>query len=57
MTKFHIYWQNQHGGWVKYLTKTNEEDTFRTMKRRATTTGKRHRMTDDAGRMLDVVDP
>tara|TARA_B100001996_G_scaffold227966_1_gene175618 strand:+ start:1622 stop:1795 length:174 start_codon:yes stop_codon:yes gene_type:complete len=57
MTKYHIQWQNQHGAWVKYLTKTNEADTFRTMKRRATTTGKRHRMTDDAGRMLDVVDP
>ena len=32
--KYHIYWQNQHGIWQKFLTKTNEADTYRTMKRR-----------------------
>ena len=57
MTKFHIYWQNQHGIWQKYLTKTNEVDTFRTMTRRAKSTNLRHKMTDDSGRMLDVVNP
>ena len=57
MTKYHIQWQDQHGKWQHFQTKTNEADTVRTMKRRASTTGKRHRMTDDAGRMLDVVDP
>ena len=57
MTKYPIQWQDQFGRWQHFQTKTNEADTFRTMKRRATTTGKRHRMTDDAGRMLDVDDP
>ena len=57
MTKFHIYWQNQHGIWQKYLTKTNEADTFRTMTRRAKSTNLRHKMTDDSGHMLDVVNP
>ena len=28
MTEFHIYWQNQHGIWQKFLTKTNEADTL-----------------------------
>ena len=55
--KYHIYWQNQHGIWQKYLTKTNEADTFRTMTRRARSTNLRHKMTDDSGHMLDVVNP
>ena len=49
MNKFHIYWQNQHGIWQKYLTKTNEADTFRTMTRRAKSTNLRHKITDDSG--------
>ena len=57
MTKFHIYCQNQHGIWQKYLTKTNEADTFRTMTRRAKLTNLRNKMTDDSGHMLDVIIP
>ena len=57
MTKFHIYCQNQHGIWQKYLTKTNEADTFRTMTRRAKSTNRRHKITDDSGHMLDVIIP
>ena len=47
--KYHIYWQNQHGIWQKFLTKTNEADTYRTMKRRAKATNLRHKMTDSNG--------
>tara|TARA_B100001094_G_scaffold268399_1_gene272095 strand:- start:1114 stop:1281 length:168 start_codon:yes stop_codon:yes gene_type:complete len=54
--KFHIYWQTQFGGWQKYSTKHNQDDAFRVMSRRAASTGKRHKMTDDDGRLLDLVD-
>ena len=55
--KFHIQWQDQFGHWKHYTTKNNEADTFRVMKRRATATGKRHRMIDDKGNLLDLVSP
>jgi len=55
--KFHIEWMDQHGYWKHYQTKHNQADTFRVMKRRAEATGKRHRMIDDAGNLLDIVSP
>ena len=57
MTKFHIYWQNQHVIWQKFLIKTNEGDTFKIMTRRVKSTNLMHKMTDDSGYMLDVVNP
>jgi len=55
--KYHIYWQKQHGIWQKFLTKTNEADTYRTMKRRAKATNLRHKMTDSNGALLDIANP
>jgi len=55
--KYHIYWQNQHGIWQKFLSKTNEADTYRTMKRRAKATNLRHKMTDSNGALLDIANP
>jgi len=55
--KYHIYWQKQHGVWQKFLTKTNEADTYRTMKRRAKATNLRHKMTDSNGALRDIANP
>ena len=55
--KFHIEWQDQFGKWRHYQTKHNEADTFRVMKRRAEAIGKRHKIIDDNGNLLDLVSP
>jgi len=57
MTRINIEWQNQFGRWQHIQTKHNEADAFRTAQNRARSTGKRHRLTDDDGRLLDVIDP
>lgn len=57
MTRVHIEAQNQFGRWQHVQTKHNEADAFRTAQQRARSTGKRHRLVDDDGRLLDVVEP
>jgi len=51
-----IEWQDQHGNWHHYQTKQNQADACRVAKRRAESTGKRHRLVDDDGRLLDLID-
>ena len=41
-----IEWQDQHGNWHHYQTKQNQADAYRVAKRRAESTGKRHRLVD-----------
>jgi hypothetical protein len=50
-----IEWQDQHGNWQHYQTKQNQADAYRVAKRRAESTGKRHRLVDDDGRLVDIV--
>ena len=50
-----IEWQDQHGNWRHYQSKQNQEDAYRVAQRRAESTGKRHRLVDDDGRLLDVI--
>ena len=52
-----IEWQDQFGRWNHYQSKQNEGDAYRVATRRATSTGKRHRLVDDRGTLLDLVDP
>ncbi len=52
-----IEWQDQHGNWHHYQTKQNQADAYRVAQRRAESTGKRHRLVDDNGRLLDIVEP
>tara|TARA_B100000959_G_scaffold37173_1_gene35855 strand:- start:116 stop:376 length:261 start_codon:yes stop_codon:yes gene_type:complete len=47
-TKINLEYQDQFGNWKHYQTKHNQEDAYRTAKRRAEATGKRHRLVDDA---------
>ena len=51
-----IEWQDQHGNWHHYQTKQNQADAYRVAKRRAESTGKRHRLVNDQGRLLDLID-
>ena len=55
--KFVLQYQDQFGKWHRYQEKHNEGDAFRTAKSRAAATGKRFRIVDGDGRLLDLVDP
>ena len=52
---FNVEWQDQFGRWHHYQTKQNQADAYRIAKRRAESTGKRHRLVDGAGHLLDIV--
>jgi len=51
-----ILWQDQHGNWHHYQTKQNQADAYRVAQRRAESTGKRHRLVDGDGHLLDLID-
>ena len=53
--KIHIWYMQQFGNWVHYQTKYNEKDAYRVAKRRAQATGKRHKLTDDTGTLIDLI--
>ncbi len=55
--KYFIQYHDQFGKWRPYQTKHNEADAFGVMKQRAESIGKRHRLVDEDGRFLDLVDP
>ena len=57
MNRTEIYWQDQFGRWVHHQTKHNEADAFRVASRRAQSTGKRHKITDSAGNLIDLLNP
>jgi len=51
-----IEWQDQNGNWHHYQTKQNQADAYRVAQRRAESTGKRHRLVDGDGRLMDLID-
>ena len=51
-----IEWQDQHGNWHHYQSKQNQADAYRVAQRRAQSTGKRHRLVDGDGHLLDLID-
>ena len=53
----HIEWQDQFGRWHQYQTKQNQADAYRVAQRRATSTGKRHRLVSGDGVLIDLVIP
>jgi hypothetical protein len=57
MTRIHIEVQNQFGRWQHVQTMHNEANAFRTAQQRARSSGKRYRLVDDDGQLLDVIDP
>jgi hypothetical protein len=57
MPRIVIQWQDQFGRWQRYSEKHNQADAFRTAQARARSTGKRHRLVDEGGRLLDLLEP
>ena len=57
MTRIVIQWQDQFGRWQRFQEKHNQADAFRTTQARARSTGKRHRLVDEDGRVLDLIEP
>lgn len=55
--KFVLQYQDQFGRWHRYQEKHNEGDAYRTAKARAKATGKRFRIVDADGRLVDLVEP
>ena len=55
--KFVLQYQDQFGKWHRYQEKHNEGDAYRTAKARAKATGKRFRIVDGDGRLIDLVTP
>jgi hypothetical protein len=55
--RIEIEWQDQFGRWHHYQTKQNQADAYRVAQRRAQLTGKRHRLADDRGNLLDLLNP
>ena len=57
MTKIDIQYQDQFGKWRHFQTKHHQGDAYRTAANRARSTGKRHRLVDQDGTLLDLIDP
>lgn len=55
--KFVLQYQDQFGRWQRWGEKHNEGDAYRTAKARAKATGKRFRIVDADGRLVDLVEP
>jgi hypothetical protein len=52
----HIEYQDMNGYWRHFQTFHHQPTAFKTARRRAHTTGKRHRLISDDGRLLDLID-
>ena len=55
--KFVLQYQDQFGKWHRYQEKHDEGDAYRTAKTRARATGKRFRIVDGEGNLIDRVTP
>lgn len=55
--KFVLQYQDQFGKWHRYQEKHNQGDAYRTARARAAATGKRFRIVDGDGRLIDLVEP
>ena len=52
-----IEWENQHSHWVRFTQLNHEPFAVKTAKKRALSTGKRHRLVDESGMLLDLINP
>lgn len=57
MMRIEIEVQDQFGRWHHFQTKHHKGDAFRTAQNRAKSTGKRHRLVDGDGRLIDLIEP
>tara|TARA_B100001996_G_scaffold105830_1_gene79709 strand:- start:206 stop:376 length:171 start_codon:yes stop_codon:yes gene_type:complete len=52
-----IEWENQFSQWVRFTQLNHEPFAVKAAKKRASSTGKRHRVVDESGRLLDLINP
>lgn len=57
MQRVHIEIQNQFGGWLHVQTLHHQGNAYCTAKQRARSSRKRHRLVDDNGHLLDLIEP
>jgi len=55
--KVEIFYSDQFSTWHHLQTKYNQADAYRVAARRAQSTGKRHKITDEHGNLLDLISP
>ena len=55
--KFIVQYEDQFSKWHRFQEKHNEADAVRTAKARAKATGKRFRVVDADGRLIDLIYP
>ena len=55
--KVHIQWEDQFRRFQHYQTMNHLPSARRTAEQRARSTGKRHRLVDNDGRLLDLINP
>jgi len=55
--KVNIQYQDQSGRWQHYLMMNHQANAFKTAQNRAKSTGKRHRLVDESGNLLDLLEP
>ena len=55
--KIKIEWMDQFRGWHSYQTMHHLPSAYKTAVCRSKSTGKRHRIIDENGLLLDLVDP
>lgn len=57
MNKFVIQYQDQFFKWRNYQTQNGQTSAYRTAETRARQTGKKHRIVDGDGRLIDLFLP
>tara|TARA_B100000945_G_scaffold280037_1_gene246785 strand:- start:22 stop:195 length:174 start_codon:yes stop_codon:yes gene_type:complete len=57
MSKTFIQWQDQFGHWKHYTMSHHPPSAYRTAKNRAENTGLRHRLIDEDGTLVDLIEP
>ena len=57
MMKLVIEYQDQHGYWKRYQTCHHQQNAYKTAVTRARQTGKRFRLVDEDGHLLDLINP
>ena len=55
MVRVKIQYMDNQQRWQHYQTKHNEPDAYRTARQRSKATGKRFRLVDDDGRIIDLI--
>ncbi len=55
--KVFIEYQDAWGKWIRYTTLNHPPTASLQANRRAASTGKRHRLTDSSGAVLDIFNP